>query len=306
MASWLEVILDAHGDPDGLCDKLTDLELSGFVVEDEADFQGFARENAKTWDFVDEGLMTAYKNKSRVRLWLPDDAEGEARLADLYKLGFAPESKRVEDSDWDNNWRDYYKPLEVGKALIIVPEWEVFDGARTPVVLDPGLLFGTGQHATTFLCLEAAEQYAGAGKRVLDLGCGSGILGIAAAVLGAQSVCAVDIDPKATDIVRANAALNGAAEKFTVYTGDVADDAKLRKKLGGGYDLVFANIVADVLIALAPHFCGFLAENGVFIASGIITGREAEVENALQTAGLTMLEHRTKEEWHCLVCQARP
>lgn len=306
MASWLEVTLDAHGDPDALCAKLSELGYTGFSVEDEADFHRFLDENAQYWDFVDQALEDGFKNVSRVKLWLPDDADGEAKLAQLQKLGLAPSSRRVEDADWENNWRDYYKPLEIGKKLVVVPEWEAFDGPRVPVVLDPGLLFGTGQHPTTRLCLEAAEVWAGPGKTVLDLGCGSGILGIAAVALGCGRVTAVDIDPKAPEIVAANAALNGSQDAFTVRVGDVVADGRLRRALGGGYDLVFANIVADVILPLAAFVPDFLAEDGVFIASGVIDGREAEVESALQSAGLTVLDHRTGEEWHCFVCRKGP
>ena len=168
--------------------------------------------------------------------------------------------------------------------------------------LDPGLLFGTGDHATTKMCLRAVEDYTRPGCRVLDIGCGSGILGIAAAALGCSSVTAADVDEKAPGIVLANAALSGTEEKFSVLTGDVIADARLRKKLGAGYDLVLANIVADVIIPLAPHVPGFLAENGVFVCSGIIDGREDEVEAALKSAGLSVLRHDRMEEWNCFVC----
>jgi len=302
MASWLEISIDAHGDPDALCELLSTLGYGGFVVEDETDFHKFLDENSQYWDFVDEKLETEFAGTSRVKFWLTDDDEGTAHIAELYKKGFTPKVTPVKDSDWENNWRDYYKPLEVGKKLVIVPEWDQFESVRTPVVLDPGLLFGTGQHATTYMCLEALEKVSAPGKKVLDPGCGSGILGITAAVLGCESVTAADIDPKAPEIVKANAALNGCEDKFTIYVGDVVADAQLRKKLGGGYDIVVANIVADVIITLAPHVRGFMAPGSVFIASGIINGREGDVEDALKAAGLNVIDHRTQEEWHCYAC----
>jgi ribosomal protein L11 methyltransferase len=185
-----------------------------------------------------------------------------------------------------------------------VPEWEsVPEGGRLPLRLDPGLIFGTGSHATTRMCLAALEQYAAPGKRVLDLGCGSGILGIGALVLGCESSTGCDIDPKAPDVAMANAALNGiGAERFQVRAGDILSDSSLRKALGTGYDIVLANIVSDVIIPLAPLVDAFLAPDGVFITSGIIEGRQDEVAAAIRAAGFAITVHRCEEEWHCFEC----
>ncbi len=303
MANWLEVTIPAHGDPEAVCDQLTGLGLEGFQIEDERDFKDFLENNTQYWDFVDGGLEASMAGASRVKLWLADDGEGRATVAKLREQGLCPSVKEVADADWENNWRDYYQPLEIGERLAIVPEWREYENqGRIPVRLDPGLLFGTGDHPTTHMCLEAVERLAAAGEPVLDLGCGSGILGIAAAVLGAGPITAVDVDEKAPDIVRANAALNGVDGAFTVYVGDVVAESRLRAKLGGDYALVLANIVADVIIPLAPHVPAFLAENGAFVCSGIIDGREDEVAAALEKAGLTVREHHHKDEWHCFVC----
>ncbi len=303
--NWLELSIDAHGDPDALCAQLSELGVDSFAVEDERDFQNFLKENTRYWDFVDDRLKRDFAGVSRVKLWLPDDGEGHALAAELQKLGLAPDVKKVRDADWENNWRDYYKPLEIGARLAVVPEWEAYDGDRVPVRLDPGLLFGTGSHATTQMCLAAVERYAAPGVPVLDIGCGSGILGIAAAVLGAKPVAAADVDEKAPEVVAANAALNGVADVFTVHTGDILSSARLREKLGGGYGLVLANIVADVIIPLAPYAPGFLADDGVFVCSGIIDGREEETAAALEAAGLRVLRHDHQDEWHCFVCERR-
>ncbi len=303
MDQWLEVSVNAAGDPDALCEKLEELGISGFVIEDERDFRRFLDENTQYWDFVDEALEQDFSGTSRVKFWLEDNDESTALIAKLYKLGMNPETKGVSSADWENKWRDYYKPVEIGEKLVIVPEWEQSESDRTPVVLDPGLLFGTGTHATTRMCLECVESLVTDGAKVLDIGCGSGILGIAAAVLGAGSVTAADIDEKAHEIVPANAALNGCEDKFTVRTGDVIADAHLRKTLGTGYDLVLANIVADVIIALAPHVRAFMAAGAAFVCSGIIDGREDEVEQALTAAGFAVEQHRHEEEWHCFLCR---
>ena len=303
MANWIEVTVPAHGDPEAVCDTLSGMGLEGFVIEDERDFKGFLENNTQYWDFVDEELEKSMAGTSRVKFWLPDADESRALIADLYEKGLQPASRPVADADWENNWRDYYKPVEAGEKLVIVPQWQDYDGDRTPVKLDPGLLFGTGDHPTTRMCLAEVERYAGPGKRVLDLGCGSGILGIAAAVLGAGPIVAADVDDKAPDIVRDNARLNGVEDAFTVYVGDVVASGTLRARLGANYDLVLANIVADVIIPLAPYVPAFLAPDGAFVCSGVIDGRQDEVAAALEAAGLRIEEHRTMEEWHCF--QAR-
>ena len=300
--NWLEVSIPAHGDPEALCDQLTGLGLEGFVIEDERDFQSFLENNTQYWDFVDEELEQSLSGASRVKLWLADDDEGQAIVAKLQKLGLNPAVKNVADSDWENNWRDYYQPLEIGEKLVIVPEWRDYNGDRTPVRLDPGLLFGTGDHPTTHMCLEAVERLARAGRPVLDLGCGSGILGIAAAVLGAGPITAADVDEKAPDIVRANAGLNGVDAAFTIHVGDVVAESRLRARLGTGYALVLANIVADVIIPLAPYVPAFMADDGAFVCSGVIDGRQDDVAAALTAAGLSIREYHHKDEWHCFVC----
>jgi len=190
--NWLEVSVPAHGDPDAVCDRLLALGAESFVIEDERDFQSFLENNTQYWDFVDDKLTEDYQGASRVKFWLADDADGRAVLARVREAGYAPDVKAVSDADWENNWRDYYQPIEIGERLVIVPEWIAYDGARVPVKLDPGLLFGTGDHPTTKMCLKAVEDFTRPGCRVLDIGCGSGILGIAAAVLGAASVTAAE------------------------------------------------------------------------------------------------------------------
>ena len=163
--------------------------------------------------------------------------------------------ENVEDADWENNWKQFYKPMEIGERLLVVPEWEqAQEDGRVKLVLNPGLPFGTGSHATTRLCLQALEQHIHGGEKGLDLGCGSGILSIAALLLGAKDAFACDIDDKCVGVAYENAALNGVGkEHYTVRAGDVLSDKKLQKEFGGDYDVIVANIVADVIIALAPQ-----------------------------------------------------
>ena len=303
---YIEVIVNTPEEEIDLrCQQMADMGAGGFVIENEADFQALLENNHQYWDYVDQELEDKFKGLSRIKCYLTDDEEGLAVLRAIKAAYGDVETGFVEDSDWENNWREYYKPIEVGEKLVVVPEWEeVPQDGRLPLRLDPGLIFGTGSHATTRMCLTALESFAGAGVRVLDLGCGSGILGIGALVLGCDSCFGVDIDPKAPEVVLSNAALNGIGpDRMKVCAGDILADASLRAYLGGGYQLVLANIVADVIIPLAAMVRPFLAENGVFICSGIIEHRWVETEAALKANGFTILEHKSEEEWHCFFCR---
>ena len=286
---WIEVSVPTRSDEiDDVCAQLAELGAGGMVVEDETDFQQFLEQNHQYWDYVDDALEAQFRGVSRIKFYLADDDDGHAQLAAI-RAGIGREltTTTVRDSDWENNWRQYYQPIETGERLL-------------PLRLDPGLIFGTGSHATTRMCLAALEHCAGADRTVLDLGCGSGILGIGALLLGCAHVTGCDIDPKAPEVAAANAALNGFYDdKFTVCAGDILADAGLRRRLGTGYDIVLANIVADVIIPLAALAPAFLALGGTFVCSGIIDGREDEVAAALTRAGFTVTAHDTLEEWHC-------
>ncbi|MBQ3262465.1 MAG: 50S ribosomal protein L11 methyltransferase [Oscillospiraceae bacterium] len=305
---WIEVSVPAvSGEIDALCEQLAALGAGGMVVEDEQDFQNFLETNHQYWDYVDEALENQFKGVSRVKFYLADDEDGRALLDSIRSsLGRELTTASVQDSDWENNWRQYYEPIEVGETLVVVPEWlEAPEDGRVPLRLDPGLIFGTGSHATTKMCLAALDNYASAGKTVLDLGCGSGILAIGALLLGCERAAGCDIDPKAPEVAEANAALNGIGkDRFTVYAGDVLTDAGMRKHLGEGYDIVTANIVADVIIPLAGIVRPFLKADGVFLTSGIIEGRQDEVRSALEKNGFVIVNHRCEEEWHCFECRA--
>ncbi len=304
---YIEVIVDTPEELlDQRCEEMSAMGVGGFVIENEADFQDFLENNHQYWDYVDRELEQQYAGVSRIKCYLTDDEAGQDSLRQIRAAYGQVEVSFVEDSDWENNWREYYKPIPVGEKLVVVPEWEeIPQDGRTPLRLDPGLIFGTGSHATTRMCLAELEHYVNQDTRVLDLGCGSGILGIGALVLGAKSCLGCDIDPKAPDVVRSNAALNGiGADRLTACAGDILADASLRRSFGGGYQLVLANIVSDVIIPLSRFVRGFLSEDGVFITSGIIEGRQDEVRAALEGAGLTIVKHRCEEEWHCYTCVA--
>ena len=303
---YIEVIINTPSqDIDRRCEEMTAMGVGGFVIENEEDFRDFLEHNHAYWDYVDTDLEQKYAGLSRIKCYLTDDEEGQALLRQLRAAYGELEVSLVQDSDWENNWREYYKPIEVGEKLVVVPEWEpVPAGGRVPLRLDPGLIFGTGSHATTRLCLAELEHYVNQSTQVLDLGCGSGILGIGALVLGAKRCLGCDIDPKAPDVVLSNAALNGIGpDRLTACAGDILSDASLRRSFGTGYDLVLSNIVSDVIIPLSRYVRSFLAPDGVWISSGIIDGRQDEVRAAIEQAGFTVLAHRQEEEWHAFVAK---
>ena len=303
---YIEVTVNTPGaEIDARCQEMADMGAGGFVIENEEDFKDFLEQNHQYWDYVDDELENQFAGVSRIKCYLNDDEDGLAVLRRINAAYDDVTTSYVEDSDWENNWREYYKPIEVGEKLVVVPEWEEApqDG-RLPLRLDPGLIFGTGSHATTRMCLAALEEFSKPGVRVLDLGCGSGILGIGALILGCDSCLGVDIDPKAPDVVMSNAALNGiGADKMTAWAGDIIADSSLRARIGGGYQLVLANIVADVIIPLSAVVRQFMAPGAVFICSGIIEHRWPETEAALISNGFEILDHKSEEEWHCFVCR---
>ena len=311
---WLELHIDtARAGLEPVSELLREQGVEGLVIDDEADFKDFLENNHQYWDYVDDELLAEKHGKCRVTFYLEESESGFSTLAQVrialsalkkQHPEYAPlllTMENVEDADWENNWKQFYKPMEIGERLLVIPEWEQAKPTeRVKLILNPGLTFGTGSHATTRLCLQALEKHIRGGEKVLDLGCGSGILGIGALLLGCAHVTGCDIDPKAPEVAAANAALNGFYEdRFTVCAGDILVDAGLRRRLGTGYDIVLANIVADVIIPLAALAPAFLAPGGTFVCSGIIDGREDEVAAALTRAGFTVTAHDTLEEWHC-------
>ena len=319
---WLELHIDTtHAGLDTVVAMLSALDIDGVVIDDEDEFQEFLENNHEYWDYVDEDLEKSMQGKSRITFYLPADETGFAKVAEvriaLQKLKEERSDcgtllltmENIQDADWETNWKKYYHPLEIGQHLLVVPQWELDDpqvkaSTRVPLVLDPGLTFGTGSHATTQLCLTALEKEVNEGDRVLDLGCGSGILSIAALRLGASEAKAVDIDEKCLTVAYDNAALNGIGkDTYTVMVGNVLTDPSVRETLGGGYQVVLANIVADVIIGLAPMVRSMMAEGGTFLCSGIIDTRAEEVAEKLKEAGLELVESHTSEGWYAYTCR---
>ncbi len=310
--AWLEITIQTtNKNIDATVTALTARGFSELVIEDQAEFETFLDENRAYWDYIDESLQEKLQDLSNIKLYLEDtDTQGLARLTALVEsLGLSMEVGTLEETDWEDSWKDSYPPQEVGESLVVLPYWLAADyaGPRKTVILDPGLTFGTGAHPSTQMVMEAMETLVRPGAICLDLGSGSGILSITALRLGAKSAIGVDIDPKAEDIARENGAYNGfAAPEFTALTGNVTEDRDLMARLAGRhYDAVLVNIVADVIIGLAPVLPGFLDENSVLICSGILDTRLAEVTAALEQAGLTVTAVRQKEDWRCVTAERR-
>ena len=303
---WIEASINTgSGEIDALCLRLTELGVQGISIEDEADLRRFLEENRQFWDYVDDALTARFRGVSRVKFYAYDDAEGRALVKRVEAALEREVSVRyLEDEDWGESWKKAYAPIPVGERLLVVPEWlEAGEPRRVSLRLEPGLTFGTGSHATTRMCLTALEDYAAAGKRALDLGCGSGILAIAALLLGCDKAVGCDIDPKSPDAARQNAALNGIGEdRLRLYAGNILTDEGLRRSLGGPYDIVLANIVADVILPLSGFVRRFLTDGGVFICSGIIEDRAAEVEAELKKQGFEIVRHLSEDEWNAYVC----
>lgn len=305
---WLEVSLNVKAeDLDQVSAQLIANGVPGLAVEEEEEFRAFLEENRQYWDYVDDELLERMKGVSRIKLYVTDDDDGKKQLAAyLAGVDLPYTTVPLREYDWAHSWQKYYRPLAVGEKLWIVPEWER-DSAELPagavrLLMNPGLTFGTGSHASTQLCLEGIQEVLKPDSLVLDLGCGSGILAVAALCLGARHATGVDIDPKAVDVAYENAALNDIGrDKCRFLAGNVISDRSLVEELARERaDLVLANIVADVIIPLAPVVPRLLAAEGTFLCSGIIDTRGDEVAAALEQAGLTVTRRREKNGWVAL------
>ena len=300
--SWLEITINTRqADVESICAALTARGFADLCIEDQQEFETFLEDNREYWDYIDESLQQKLQGLSRIKLYLEDtDADGLARVRAFAEEKSLPITvEPLPDTNWEESWKDSYPPQEVGDTLVVLPYWlaEDYTGDRTKVILDPGLTFGTGAHPSTQMLMEVMETTVEPGMHCLDLGSGSGILSIAALALGAEAATGVDIDPKAEDMARENAAYNGfAAPRFR---------ALMERLSKNRYDVVLVNIVADVIIGLSPVLPDFLTENSVLILSGILDTRLPDVLAALEQAGLTVTGIAQKEDWRCVTAKRR-
>lgn len=290
--------------------------LNGLMIHDEADFAEFLENPNREWDYVaDELVEEKQEQTTGITFFLRDNLYGREQLSQIKSalqsvketekeldLGsLEVTTKNVAEEDWANNWKKYFKPFPVGDKIMIKPSWEELPAQTDKIILkiDPGHIFGTGTHETTQLCMELIEKYVKKDDMVLDIGCGSGILSIASLLLDAKEADAVDIDPNAIQIAYENSDRNDIdRNRYHVKAGNILEDKELQASYSGKkYDLVAANIVADVIIALTKQVPDYIKDGGVFLCSGIITERKEDVLEALKAANFAVLDIKEKTSW---------
>jgi len=288
-----------------LCQKLDQAALYQYTIEDSADFENFVNQNQQFWGVVDESLQDHYRSICRITVYIENNEQAQKEIEMIKEVtGETVTVIEMPEEDWENSWKDNYPIQPVGDRFEIVPVWLEPSSSRIPVIIDPGLTFGTGYHPTTQLCLTAMEKMDLSKKSILDIGCGSGILSIAALRLGAEHCTGCDIDESTPRIAMLNASYNGYSEsQFSVYQGNILTDRILQNRLGEDYDLILANIVADVILPLLDQIRTFLSDHGTIILSGIQTDRIGEIKEKLSSIGLKILSHSNIEEWNAFVCE---
>lgn len=272
---------------------------AGVQIEDYSDLERQVEQIAHV-DLIEDELLKKDRRQIIVHHYISPELDAQAARMNLEnrldELGvkYRCEVDYVNREDWQNAWKKYYHPMEIGRRLAVCPSWEEYRTDRVVMRLDPGLAFGSGTHETTYLCLEALDRWIKGGERVLDVGTGSGILAIGAVLLGAECAEGVDIDPTAVKVAAENAQLNNVADKFAVKVGDLAQTAS------GKYDVVTANIVANAVMALSKDVPVFLKKGGIYITSGIIDTRKDEVVACLEGLGFEIIKIYEKNGWVCI------
>lgn len=318
--NWIEIFIETTKEGfEPVSGIIYQCGITGVMIEDADDFEEFLENPARDWDYIEDELVEQKHNaKNGITFFVRDNMNGKETF-ELVKemLKNAKENekeidfgslditvKNIKEDDWANNWKKYFKPFAVGDKIVIRPSWEEYndDGNKTVLKIDPGHVFGTGTHETTQLCIELIENYLKKDDMVLDIGCGSGILSIASLLLGAKYADAVDIDPNAIDIAYTNAGMNDIGrETYDVVSGNILEDEDLNEKYSGKkYDIVEANIVADVIIALTNKIPQYIKDGGIFISSGIIVERLDDVLEALKGHGFEVLEVKKKKGWSAI------
>ncbi len=303
---WTEISVEVNASDIDEAAAIANMTVPyGIYIEDYSQLEQEVLEIAHI-DLIDEELLKTDRTKAKIHIYIdPEDNIDEAvsflkeRLS-ASGIAYTLDLSNVKEDDWLNNWRKFFKPMPVGEKLLINPSWftDTDPDGRAVLNIDPGLAFGTGKHETTRLCMEALERYVTGGEKVLDIGCGSGILGIAAVLLGAESAFGVDIDEMAVRTANENAEVNKVADRFTAIAGDLVD------KVDGKYDIVVANIVADAIISLSAHVSAFMNDNAVYIVSGIIDTRANDVINAVKDI-FEIVEENTLGGWYCFVLKQK-
>lgn len=300
---WTEILIKVPVDKTEIAEAIANMVVPyGIYVEDYSNLESDALEIAHI-DMIDEELLNKDRTVSIIHIYISDEEnpfEAVAYLKERYSAAgiyCEIDTDSISEAEWADNWKKFFKTTEIGKRLVIRPSWEEYDNKENRVVLsiDPGAAFGTGTHATTRMCLTLLEKYVFTQCNVLDIGSGSGILSIASVLLGAENADGVDIDPVAVKVAKENAEMNNIGEKITFIEGDLCE------KINGKYDIVCANIVADVIISLLENVDVFMKESGIFICSGIIDIRELDVKAAFEKYGFTVIDDAECENWRAFV-----
>ncbi len=303
--NWTEIIIGIPNEFTDLASAIANMTVPyGIYIEDYSDLEKQAWDIAHI-DLIDEDLVKKDRTKSLIHIYISEcdnAAEALEFLKERFnaeKIPFSIESQGVEDTDWNENWKKYFHTIEIGKKLAVVPSWEEYENCdnRTVLSIDPGAAFGTGTHATTSLCLELLQNYINADTKMLDIGCGSGILALASVLLGAQNAFGVDIDAQSVKTARENAEINGISKKSRFEVGDLTEVVTEK------YNVICANIVADVIIRLLPDAGEFMAEDAKLIISGIIDIRKADVLSAVSENGFKIADERYKDNWCAFVLE---
>ena len=301
--NWTEITIKvASKDTDSAAAIANMTVPYGIYIEDYSDLEEKAEEIAHI-NLIDEGLLAKDREISLIHIYIAETDNAMEALEFLKErftasgIGFEVSSIGVDDKDWNENWKKYFHSTEIGERLAIVPSWETYENKENRVLLniDPGAAFGTGTHATTSLCLKILEQKVSEGIEVLDIGCGSGILAIASVLLGAKKAVGVDIDSQSVKTAKENAEINAISQKCEFIHGDLAE------KVSGKYQVICANIVADIIIKLFENVSDFMTEDGILIISGIIDLRKDDVLSAAKERGFTIVQEEYKDNWCAFV-----
>ncbi len=309
----MALIYTSHIGIEHVSNLLIAIGVGGFEVCDGEDFKEFLETRTPAYDYVDEELMKLSSQRSCIKFYTADNQQGLDTLLTVEKaLSKLKEDDKenqfgtleftvcvVDDSDWKDNWKQYYKPMEIGEKLVVTPAWETVETDKLVLKIDPGMAFGTGSHETTSLCLEFLQQESLENKCVLDVGCGSGILSQAAVLLGAKSAFGCDIDDAAVTCAKSNAKLNNLSDKVRYATGDLLD------AVNGKYEVVVANIVADIIMMLTSDISTVLKPSGLFISSGIIVERLDEVTKFIENSGFEVIEIRERRGWAAICARLK-
>ncbi|NLY68151.1 MAG: 50S ribosomal protein L11 methyltransferase [Tissierellia bacterium] len=306
---WVEVQIKTTTEAEEIVANIMyDLGVTGLAIEDPNDILAF-QQSEEDWDYIDPELIKQDYEGVIIKAYFPEDENLSDKIQlvkdNIENIPLRENGKalgsvtitEVYEEDWAEAWKKYYKPIKLGEKIVIKPTWEEYEKKEGEIVIeiDPGMAFGTGTHETTMLCIEALEKYVDENSFVYDVGCGSGILSIVSAKLGAKKVIGVDLDPLCVKISKENVSINKMENRVEILEGNLLD--KFVEKA----DIIVCNIIAEVIIDLIKHIKRYLKDNGVFIASGIIVEKKDKVKEELVKYGFKILEEKIANDWVLIV-----